>query len=299
MREALLTDTDAGVRERGSWRDYVALTKPRIVFMIVLTTIAGFYLGLPTHFDLLALLHTIVGTTLIAAGSNALNQYTEREHDKKMNRTVYRPLPDGRVSERNAFVFGVAISALGIAYLALAVHWLPAALALLTWFTYLFIYTPMKRVSPWCTEVGAFPGALPPLIGWAAASHTLTLEALLIFGILFFWQLPHFMAIGWMYKEDYTRAGYQMVAVRDTDGRRSAAQAIFYAVVLLVVSVLPYLYGFTGVLYVVFAALAGLLTLFLAIRFFQSRTRAQARTLFLSSNLYLPLIMLLLVFDRT
>lgn len=295
MKEAVLT-SDAPIA--GGWRDYFELSKPRIVMMIVITTIAGFCLASHRPFDFVALINTMIGTALVAGGSNALNQFTEREHDKKMLRTQHRPLPAGKVSERGALLAGATWTVAGIAYLALFVHRLPAALALLTLVTYLFIYTPMKRFTPFCTIVGAFPGAIPPVIGWTAARHQITLEAVLIFAILFVWQLPHFMAIGWIYREDYQRAGYQMLSARDPEGKRSARSAIGYTLLLIAVSALPTFYRIDGYVFLVGALVCGLGLLMAAIRFAQKRSDMNAKKLFLASNIYLPLVMLLLVIDR-
>src|SRR5207248_824253 len=182
------------------------------------------------------LANALVGTALVAAGTNALHQYVEREHDAKMRRTRLRPLPDGRISPRAALLFSSAISAIGTVYLGLAVNWLTAALGAFTLTSYIFVYTPLKRVSTICTLIGAIPGAIPPLMGWTAAAGHLALPGWIAFAVVFLWQLPHFMAISWIYREDYGRAGFAMLAVRDADGRATARQAILYSVLLVAVS---------------------------------------------------------------
>jgi protoheme IX farnesyltransferase len=277
-------------------RDYLELSKSRIVLMVLITTAAGFLFA-PGDVSPLLMLHTIVGTALVAAGTNALNQYVERDHDGRMLRTRSRPLPAGRITPRAALLFSSAIAIIGTIYLGLAVNWLTAMLGAFTLTSYIFVYTPLKRVSTICTIIGAVPGAIPPLMGWTAATNELSgVESAggwIVFGILFLWQLPHFMAISWMYREDYARGGFAMLAVRDNDGAAVARQAIFYTLALLPVSVAPALFGMTGTIYFVGAALAGAVLLATTIRFFFDRRHARA--LFMTSNLYLLTVMLLLV----
>jgi protoheme IX farnesyltransferase len=274
--------------------DYLELSKSRIVLMVLITTAAGFLFA-AKHVDPLLLLHTLVGTALVAAGTNALNQYVERDLDAKMHRTRTRPLPAGRMTPRAALVFSTAIAILGTIYLGVAVNWLTAALGAFTLTSYIFVYTPLKRVSTICTLIGAIPGAIPPLMGWTAATNTLALGGWIAFGILFLWQLPHFMAISWMYREDYARGGFAMLSVRDGDGSAVARQAIYYTLALLAVSVLPSIFGMTGVIYLTGAVVAGTTLLAFAIRFFFDRSLRNARSLFMISNLYLLTVMLLLV----
>jgi protoheme IX farnesyltransferase len=280
------------VRPRSIARDYLELSKSRIVFMVVITTAAGFLFA-AQKVDPMLLLHALIGTALVAAGTNALNQYVEREHDAKMHRTRNRPLPAGRITPRAALVFSSAIAVIGTLYLGLLVNWLTAALGAFTLTSYIFVYTPLKRVSTICTIIGAVPGAIPPLMGWTAATNELSLGGWIVFGILFLWQLPHFMAISWMYRDDYARGGFAMLSVRDTDGAAVARQAIYYTLALLPVSVAPSLFGMTGTIYFVGTALAGAVLLASTIRFFFDR--GQARALFMTSNLYLLTVMLLLV----
>lgn len=277
-------------------RDYLELSKSRIVLMVVITAAAGFLFA-PGTVDPLLLLHTLVGTALVAAGTNALNQYVERGHDAKMLRTRTRPLPAGRITPRAALLFSSAIAVIGTIYLGLMVNWLTAALGAFTLTSYIFVYTPLKRVSTLCTIIGAVPGAIPPLMGWTAATNELSIGGWIVFGILFLWQLPHFMAISWMYRDDYARGGFAMLSVRDGDGAAVARQAIFYTLALLPLSAAPALLGMTGTIYFAGAALCGAALLAATIRFFFDRQLRHARSVFMISNLYLLTVMLLLVVD--
>jgi protoheme IX farnesyltransferase len=277
-------------------RAYLELSKSRIVLMVLITTAAGYLFAAP-HVDPLLLLHTLVGTALVAAGTNALNQYVERELDAKMHRTRTRPLPAGRITPRAALVFSTAIAILGTLYLALAVNWLTAALGAFTLTSYIFVYTPLKRVHTICTLIGAIPGAIPPLMGWTAATNELAIGGWIAFGILFLWQLPHFMAISWMYRDDYARGGFAMLAVRDANGTAVARQAIIYTLALIPISAAPALLGMTGAVYLIGALAAGAVLLATTIRFFFDRSVRNARTVFMVSNLYLLTVMLLLVIN--
>jgi protoheme IX farnesyltransferase len=279
-------------------RDYLELSKSRIVLMVLITTAAG-YLFAAKHVDVLLLLHALVGTALVAAGTNALNQYVERDHDAKMNRTRTRPLPAGRIAPRSALVFSSLIAILGTVYLGLMVNWLTAALGAFTLTSYIFVYTPLKRVSTVCTIIGAVPGAIPPLMGWTAATNDLGLGGWIVFGILFFWQLPHFMAISWLYREDYARGGFVMTSTIDAQGRSVARQAILYTLALLPVSFAPAFLGMNGVVYLIGAVLAGGALLAATIRFFFERDTKNARSVFMISNLYLLTVMLLLVVNAS
>jgi len=275
-------------------RDYLELSKSRIVLMVLITTSAG-YLFAADKVHPILMLHALLGTALVAAGTNALNQYVEREHDAKMLRTRTRPLPAGRLTPRAALVFSSAVAILGTLYLGLAVNWLTAGLRAFTLTSYIFIYTPLKRVSTICTIIGAIPGAVPPLMGWTAATNHLGLGGWIVFGILFLWQLPHFMAISWMYREDYARGGFAMLSVRDHDGAAVARQAIYYTLALLPVTIAPALLGMTGMVYLAGAVVAGAVLLAATIRFFFDRHVRNARRVFMISNLYLLTVMLLLV----
>jgi heme o synthase len=277
-------------------RDYLELSKSRIVLMVLITTAAG-YLFAASRVDPLLMLHALIGTALVAAGTNALNQYVEWQQDARMHRTRMRPLPAGRISPRAALLFSSAIAIVGTIYLGLAVNWLTAFLGAFTLTSYIFVYTPLKRVSTLCTIIGAVPGAVPPLMGWTAATNELSMGGWVIFGILFFWQLPHFMAISWMYREDYARGGFVMLSVLDGNGAAVARQAIYYSLALLAVSVLPWSMGMTGMAYLIGAVVCGAGLLAAAVRFYFDRGVRNARSLFMLSNLYLLIVMLLLVID--
>lgn len=275
-------------------RDYLELSKSRIVLMVLITTAAGFLFA-AEKVDPLLMLHALVGTALVAAGTNALNQYVEREHDAKMLRTRTRPLPSGRLTPRAALLFSSAVAILGTIYLGLAVNWLTAALGAFTLTSYIFVYTPLKRLSTICTLVGAIPGAVPPLMGWTAATNHFALGGWIVFGILFLWQLPHFMAISWMYRDDYARGGFAMLSVRDGDGAAVARQSVYYTLALLPLSIAPSFLGMTGMIYLAGAVVAGAALLAVAVRFFFDRDVRNARRVFMVSNLYLLTVMLLLV----
>jgi protoheme IX farnesyltransferase len=269
-------------------RDYLELSKSRIVLMVLITTAAGFLFAGSRDFVLL--LNTLIGTALVAAGTNALNQYVEREYDATMRRTRLRPLPDGRITPRTALLFASTISVIGTIYLALAVNWLTALLGAFTLTSYIFVYTPLKRASSLCTIVGAVPGAVPALMGWTAATGALGPGGWIAFAIVFLWQLPHFMAISWMYREDYERAGFVMLAVRDGEGKATARQALFYSLALLALSVLPQAFGQARL-----AAIGAAAVLVAAsIAFLFNRSNRSARRLFMTSNVYLLVAMVLL-----
>src|SRR3954449_7728909 len=288
-------------------RDYIELTKPRITWLILMSTGIGYFFGLPaaaTWWDflrsipLLSLLHTVIGTGLIASGTAALNQWYERDADRKMRRTAMRPLPTGKMSARNDLLFGIALSIAGFLELWLGVNLLSALIGAFTLASYLFLYTPMKQRTWWSTTVGAFPGAMPPVIGFAAAAGTLTRESWVLFAILFLWQFPHFYAIAWMYKEDYARAGIRMLPVVEPDGRSTARQIVFYGLALIPVSLLPSVLGMSGRIYLVGALLLGLWFLYSGVRVAIERSLARARGVLITSVLYLPLIYGLMLLDR-
>ena len=290
-----------GLREAGTASrvaDYVELTKPRLNGLVVASSAAGYYLGLSAAIDPMAMAQAVVGTTLVAAGAAALNQVSERDTDAMMRRTAARPLPGGRVSSFDATVFGALLSAAGIALLALGANWLSAALAAATLVIYLVVYTPMKRRTPLSTLVGAVPGALPPLIGWAAAHGSISQGGTVLFAIVFLWQIPHFMAIAWLYRDDYARARFPMLAVIDPTGRRPARQAVFFSGVLLPISLLPSFVGLAGGAYLAVAVTLGLGLLWLSIRFAADRDQASARMLFLGSITYLPLLWIAMIVTK-
>jgi protoheme IX farnesyltransferase len=275
-------------------RDYLELSKARIVMLVLITTAAGYLIG-AKHFFALTLINTLIGTGLLAGGTNALNQYVEREHDKKMKRTRLRPLPDGRIAPLSALLFAIVISVAGTVYLGLLVNWVTAALGALTLSTYIFVYTPMKRTSTLCTIVGAVPGAIPPMMGWTAATGSIGLGAWILFAILFLWQMPHFMAISWIYREDYGRAGFAMLAVEDEGGEKTAGQAILFSAALLPVTAFAYLAHVAGMVFLIGGLVAAIAFLAAAIVFARTLDNSAAKKLFMVSNLYLMTAMLLLV----
>jgi len=269
--------------------DYLALTKPRLNLLVVATSAAGYYLGAPLV-RVLPMTAAVAGTALVAGGAAVLNQVYERDTDALMRRTRTRPLPDHRVTHGDAQRFGILLASAGIVCLMLLANVLAAALALITIVVYLFVYTPMKRRSSAATLVGAVPGALPPLIGWAAAHGTLSIGGLALFAIVFLWQIPHFMAIAWLYRDDYRQAGFPMLPVVEPDGRRTGRHAVIYASVLMPVSLAPTLVGVSGWAYFWIALALGTALIWLAARFATSRSDAAARRLFFGSIIYLPLI---------
>jgi len=280
-------------------RDYIALTKPRITWLILMSTGVGYFFGAKSGWNIWSLLHTVIGTGLIASGTAALNQWYEREADSKMKRTQGRPLPAGRLAPRNALIFAVLISAAGFVELFAGVNTLAAWLGLFTLASYLFVYTPLKQRSPHSTTIGAIPGAMPPLIGYAAASGTLTWEAWVLFAILFLWQFPHFYAIAWMYREDYERAGIRMLPVVEPDGESTARRILLYSLALIPISLAPKFLSMTGNVYLFGALAIGLLFLYAGVRVSFDRTRLQARRVLLASVIYLPVLYGLMLLDRT
>lgn len=278
--------------------DYVALTKPRLNVLVVATSAAGYYLGAPGAIDVWQMLFASSGTALVAGGAAALNQVYERDTDALMRRTCTRPLPGGRLPPREAQWFGLTFAILGLAMLAARTSLVAASLAAATLVVYLSVYTPMKRRSPMATLVGAIPGALPPLIGWAAARGSVSIGGATLFAIVFLWQIPHFMAIAWLYRDDYRRAGFPMLTVMEPDGRRTGRQAVIYAAALLPASVVPSLIGLAGTIYFATALVLGVALLGLSIRFARSRSDESARTLFYASITYLPLIWLAMIADK-
>jgi len=279
-------------------KHYIALTKPRITWLILMSTGMGYFFGLTGAIHVWALLHTILGTGLIASGTAALNQWYERDADARMRRTDQRPLPAGQRAPRNAFLFGFALSVLGFVELGLGVNWLSAGLGLFTLVTYLGIYTPLKQISPVSTTLGAIPGAMPPLIGFAAASGTLTAEAWVLYAILFVWQFPHFYAIAWMYREDYERAGIKMLPVVEPDGDSTVRQMLFFSALLIPVSLAPRYLDMTGNFYVAGTLAAGVAFVAACVRMSKDRTILKARSVLLVSVIYLPVLYGLLLLDR-
>jgi protoheme IX farnesyltransferase len=277
---------------------YLQLTKPRITLLIVISTAVGYCFGIGSHLDLFTLFNALLGTALMASGSATLNQWYERDVDSKMNRTRERPIPAGTIQARHALYFGVALSILGVIDLWSFTNVKAAALSLLTSFGYLFIYTPLKRIGPICTTIGAIPGAMPPLIGFAAASGHLTLEAWILFGILFLWQFPHFHAIAWMYREDYERGDVKMLAVVEPDGKALSRQVMVTLLLLIPVTLAPTFVHMAGKVYFVAALVLGMAFLYFGIQICKERTFARARRLLLASVIYVPLLFAFLVFDN-
>jgi protoheme IX farnesyltransferase len=276
--------------------DYLALTKPRLNMLVVATSAGGYYLGAAAP-GIWPLVQAVVGTTLVAGGAAALNQVYERDIDGLMRRTRVRPLPDGRISWTDARLFGWLLAAAGLTLLVF-VNVLSAVIALTTLLTYVALYTPLKRRSPHATLVGAIPGALPPLIGWAAATGATSIAGWALFAIVFLWQIPHFMAIAWMYREDYQRAGLPMLPVVEPDGRRAGHQALAYAIALVPVSLIPSWTGIAGWSYLFTAAVLGVGLVALAGRFSSVRSDRTARALFYGSITYLPLLWAAMILDH-
>jgi len=279
-------------------RDYVALTKPRLNFLVVATSAAGYYLGAVGAPELVPMAIAVGGTALVAGGAAVLNQVYERDTDALMRRTRNRPLPDGRVAHGDARVFGIVLSALGLALLFVRANAFAAGLALATLIVYLIVYTPMKRRTPMATLVGAVPGALPPLIGWAASHGSVSPGGAALFAIVFLWQIPHFMAIAWMYRDDYRKAGFPMLPVVEPSGRRAGRQALLYTAALVPVTLVPTLVGVSGAIYAACAALLGAALLWLAIQFANTRTDRSARALFFGSITYLPLLWIAMIMNK-
>jgi protoheme IX farnesyltransferase len=277
---------------------YVVLTKPDVTFLVVITTVAGFYLGSTGPMEWARLMNTLCGTLLVAGGTAALNQYIERQMDSMMRRTAARPLPLGILQPKEALLFGVATVIAGTIWLALAVNALAAFLALVTSVSYLGAYTPLKTRTTLATAVGAIPGALPPLIGWAAASGTLSTGAWILFAILFFWQFPHFMAIAWMYREDYGRAGILMLPVVDRSGDRTFRLIIATSAILIPVSVLPSVLGMATISYFYGALILGLLLLLVSYWANRVRTNVRAKWLMHATVAHIPLLLGWMILDK-
>ncbi len=280
-------------------RKYIELTKPTITWLILMSVGMGYYFGLhggPWRW--MVLLNTLIGAGLMASGTATLNEWYEREGDAKMRRTRMRPIPSGRVSARGALVFGAAISAAGFLELALAVNPLAATWGLITLLTYLFVYTPLKRRTPHATTIGAFPGAMPPLIGYAAAAGSLSAEAWVLFAILFLWQFPHFLSIAWLYREDYGRAGIRMLPVVEPDGKSTARQIVICSILLLPASLAPSYLAMSGKVYLFGALALGLAFLYAGLRVVFERSTIRARQVLLASVVYLPLLYGLMLLDR-
>lgn len=290
--------TPTAIIEKGRFAVFSELIKARLTFLVLLTTLVGFYVGFRGSLEWLLLVHTMLGTALVASGAAALNQLLEREFDAKMRRTEDRPLPSGRLQPATVLVLGAASGGLGLIYLAVAVNLLTSLLGAITLTSYLFVYTPLKRVTTFNTVIGAIPGALPPLMGWTAARGEISGGGWSLFAILFFWQLPHFLAIAWIYREEYARAGFMMLPVVDPQGHRTGSQAVSHTLGLLPVSLAPYVFHLTGTIYLAGALALGLTFCWFAIQFSRHLSIPRARQLFFVSILYLPLLLGLMVLDK-
>jgi protoheme IX farnesyltransferase len=287
---------DAGIRERAL--AFLELTKPRIAFMLVLTSAAGFYMGSGSRFDALLFVHSMLAITLLAFGVATLNQYLERRIDGLMRRTASRPLPTRKVTPPEALVFGVMQCAAAEIYLLLAVNVLTALLGLVVIVGYVLVYTPLKTRTSASTAIGAIPGALPPLMGFTSASNRITLFAWALFVTQFLWQFPHFLAIAWMYREQYAKAGILMLPVVEPEGKLTARQIVMFTVMLVPASLAPFFFGVTGILYLVGASVLGIWFLWMSVRTALDRTDDVARRLLLASVIYLPLLFALMVIDK-
>jgi len=277
---------------------YVALAKPDVTFLVVITTVAGFYIASRGPLDWALLAHTLIGTMLAAAGTATLNQYTEREADALMRRTAARPIPSGLISPTEAFWLGSILVVFGVVYLSVLSNVLAAALTLATTVLYLGVYTPLKKITPLATFIGAFPGAIPPLIGWAAARGSLSLGAWILFAILFLWQFPHFLAIAWMYREDYARAGIKMLPVVEPSGDRTFRQILVTAAILVPISLLPSVIGIAGIGYFFGATVLGMALLQVCFWAERSRTNIRAKWLMHATVIHIPVLLALMILDR-
>ena len=281
---------------RSKLQDYYILTKPEVNLLILMTTSAGYYLASHGPVNIVGLVNTLIGTLLVASGTATLNQWMERVWDGQMRRTANRPLPAGRISSREAFRFGVLLSVAGGVYLAVLVNWTAAGLAVSTLLSYLLIYTPLKRKTPLCTLLGAFPGAMPVLIGWAGASSRIDLHAWFLFALLFLWQFPHFLAIALMYREDYARAGYKMLPDFDADGRFTRSEVFGFSIVLVLVTLF---FGFRAApLSLVTLSLAGALLLYPVIKLLRTSSRNMASKVVHASVIYLPIVLIVTAISK-
>lgn len=283
-------------RSRGA--DFVSLTKPRLNSLVLVTSATAYFLADGHLLPWSTLFHTLMGTALVAGGASALNQHWERDTDRLMRRTRLRPLPDARLHPQDALWFGIALSAAGLAQLTLGVNLVAAAVAALTLLSYVLLYTPLKLKTSLSTVVGAVPGALPAVLGWAAATSSVSAGGWILFGIVFMWQMPHFLAIAWLFREDYANAGFPLLPVIEPDGRSTGRQAVLYAAGLLPVSLLPMAVGMASAYYVVGAITLGAVLMVLSLEFAASRSMPAARRLFYGTILYLPLLWIVLLADH-
>jgi heme o synthase len=298
MKTAAVQNRDLAVSRHSFASDLAELIKARLTLLVLLTTAVGFYLGADPPIDYVALFHTVFGTAAAAAGAAALNQWWERRVDALMRRTKSRPIPAGRMAPLQALLLGSGLSVFGVVYLAIVCNGLAAVLTAVTIVIYIFAYTPLKRSSTANTAVGAIPGAIPPMIGWAAARGTIDAGAWSLFAIVFLWQMPHFFAIAWMCRDDYSRAGFRMISSDDATGERSASQSVFFCILLLILAGLPAFIGVVGYLYQAVELLLGGLFVAVAMHFLRLRTTGAARLLFIASIAYLPLLLAALVLTK-
>lgn len=296
MTQPLASVAVPGTRSRAS--DYVALAKPRLNVLVVASALAGYAMAGGDSAQIGVVLTVLVGTGLVAGGASAFNQIIERDTDGLMRRTRLRPLPDRRLTPREAIGVAAALTIAGVLLLALGANLLSAGVAFTTLVTYAVVYTPLKPRTSFATVIGAIPGALPPLVGWAAAQETLSAGAWVLFGIVFLWQLPHFLAIAWIYRDDYARAGFPMLPVIEPDGRSTGRQSVIYAAALLPLSLAPTLLEMAGRVYFAGALVLTVLFVALAIQFARTRSVPHARRLFFGSIIYLPVLWMLMIGDR-
>ena len=287
---------------RRQWATWSELIKLRLTSMVLITTAMGFYLASSSNFNWMLLFHALFGTALLASAAAALNQYAEREYDARMPRTSKRPIPSGEISPRKAVLFGGVVAILGIIYLANTVNFITSLIGAITLISYIDVYTPLKRVTSLNTLIGAIPGALPPLMGWTAATGSqgvLAAEAWSLVAILFFWQLPHFLSIAWIYRDDYANAGFEMISKGEKGAANTGQSALLYCFALIPSAISPYLLGISGTLYFCGALLLSVYFLFLSFKFSREMKLESARSLFYYSLLYLPLLLGLMIWDRT
>lgn len=295
---APLNATTARITTRSRGADFVSLTKPRLNTLVLVTSAAAYFLGDGHRLPWAHLLHTLIGTALVAGGASALNQHWERHTDRLMRRTRLRPLPDGRLHPQDALWFGIALSATGLAQLTVFVNPLTAFIAALTLGSYVLLYTPLKTKTSLSTIVGAIPGALPALLGWAAATNTASAGGWILFGIVFMWQMPHFLAIAWLFRDDYANAGIPLLPVVEPDGRSTGRQSVLYTAGLIPISLLPLAVGMATAYYLAGALTLGAVLLVLSLEFASSRSMPAARRLFYGTILYLPLLWVVLLADH-
>jgi protoheme IX farnesyltransferase len=272
--------------------DYILLMKPELTLLSVLTAVGSAFLALHGSKQYSLLVHTFIGTILVGSAAGVLNQYIERRSDAMMKRTEHRPIPAGRIPSAKALLLGIVLGCTGLSYLALFTNWIAVSLSMLTLMSYLAIYTPLKRKTPFAILIGGIPGALPPLIGWAVVQNGVSMEAWSLFFILFFWQMPHFLSLAWMYRNDYARARYRLLTVLDTTGAVTSRQILVYSIALIPVSLMPLVVGLTGVFYFCSAMIFSFGFIIVALHFYRVRTNSAARKLFLASLLLLPALFL-------